>query len=101
MDKAQASVDGTAVGAEDSVHVVKINGRNVRLSPEEARQVVEQLNDQGLDVSAVGINQDPAMEEGPHLKGDNARLKREQLEAAGIRASDDRLPTALSKLLEG
>ncbi len=44
-------------------------------------------------------NPTPAVEEGPHLKGDVAKLKREQLHEAGVTADDDTITEDMRRLI--
>ncbi len=51
--------------------------------------------------SSIGINTEPAFEEGPHLKGENLKLKTAQVQAAGITKDDERLTGQMRKMVEG
>lgn len=49
----------------------------------------------------IGISPEPAIEEGPHLTGENLKLKKAQLKAAGIAKDDPRLTGQMRKMVEG
>lgn len=53
------------------------------------------------DATRDNPNPAPAIEEGPHLKGDIAEVKRKQLEDAGIAADDETITDDMRRLLKG